>query len=150
MNKILVLGAAALTMVACGKDNFETKPRITSVDTNDNTLNIQENFVADLGFTDKEGDLQTVTIFRNRVNRRGPASFDIPFSIPETNNEPKGSVQVVLEVRDELLFNLSEIRIPGTSPAQYEPATLDLRFLLKDREGNTSDTTEVHRVIINR
>ena len=151
MNKLLFVGALALVVVACSKDKFETKPKITSVSFRDEVIPATGGlFVADLGFTDKEGDINQVFVIRRRINRRDTSTRTLPYAVPETNGENQGQIRVSMPTATDLLILLNPIRIPGTTPPQFETDSLELRFYVRDVEGNTSDTTEAKRLYVTR
>ncbi len=151
MNKLLFAGALALLVVACSKDKFETKPKITSVSFPNEVIPATGGvFVADLGFTDKEGDISKVYVIRRRINRRDTSTRTLPYDVPETNKENQGTIRVSMPTATDLLILLSPIRIPGSTPPQFETDSLDLRFYVKDAEGNTSDTTAAKRLYVTR
>lgn len=152
MKQLLALFTLALALSACDKDKVETKPHVTFksfdkdvVQQNDQTLRVT------LEFTDQEGDLDSVFITRQRLNRRGPSYLDFPYAgIPQFGNQSRGELFVTLPVQEKLVFNLTPLRIPGSNPERYEPDTLQLRFYVKDKEGNVSDTASAKQLIVIR
>lgn len=152
MKRIFVLCALALAIAACNKDKVESTPHLkfksfnkTLIDSNDTELDVT------LEFTDQEGDLDSVFITRQRLNKSRPSYSDYAYDgVPSFGNQTRGELFVSIPVRDQLLFNLSSIRIPGSSPARYEPDTLLMRFYVKDKAGHTSDTTAPKQLIVIR
>jgi len=151
MKRILIFCFVALALTACDKDKVETTPHLKFKSFNSDVLPFSGTLRATLEFTDQEGDLDSIFITRQRTNLRGPSYLDFPYDgIPEFNKQNRGELLVTMNVSDKLMFNLNALRIPGTSPQQFEPDTLLLRFYIKDKEGNVSDTTSPQQLIVIR
>jgi hypothetical protein len=151
MKKIFVFGVIILALAACNKDKVESKPGLKFKSFSSNVIPIGSDVLITLNFTDQEGDLDSVYVIRQRVNKRSfPNSQLIDLGIPKFGGQNSGELQVGLDYGTQLTFNLSALRIPGSSPSVYEPDTLNLRFYVKDKAGNTSDTIGPERLIVMR
>jgi len=140
------------TLVACDKDKFETKPQLTLKSINTNEVPYNGNLVVTLEFTDKEGDVNdSLFVIRERLNVRGPfVAAPSPFKIPNFPERNQGEMQINFDFQTQLISGLPSIRIPGTVPSQYEPDSLILKFVARDKEGNLSDTLTVNDIFVQR
>jgi hypothetical protein len=107
-----------------------------------------------LDFTDQEGDLDSVFMTRQRLNKNDPSpsylDFPLRGNVPEFGNQNRGELQLNLEVQYDVVFNLNPIQIPNTNPRRYEPDTLLIRFYVKDKAGHTSDTAAAKTLYVIR
>ncbi len=140
------------TLVACDKDKFETKPQLKLKSVNNNEVRFNGNLVVTMEFTDKEGDVtDSLFVIRERINVRGPiVAATSPFKIPTFPERNQGEIQVSFDFQTQLIPGLPSIRIPGTVPSQYEPDSLILKFVARDKEGNVSDTLAVSDIFVER
>jgi hypothetical protein len=150
MKKISVFLSAAILFIACDKDSFETKPTLKVESVSSNVVPKGSSLGITLSFTDKEGDVSdTLFIIRQRTNIRGMRTAAAsPYRIPTFPNESKGEIALNLDYVNDLTFGFTEIRIPGTTPSQFEPDSMNLRFVLKDKAGNKSDTASTSVVVL--
>jgi hypothetical protein len=149
MKKLIFLFALTGFIVACDKDDIETKPTLKIESLSSEIVARNQNLKATLSFTDKEGDVNdTIYIIRTRTNKRGPVTLKaIDFKVPDFPAKSKGEISVNLTYTI-LTLQLNPLAIPGNS-SQNEPDTLLLKFVLKDKEKNVSDTA-VANVIVQR
>jgi hypothetical protein len=153
MKNKLVLSILAVVLFACSKDKFETKPQIKIKSINGERIAFKSTLVATLEYTDKEGDLDSVFVVRQRLNRAtgGPLIMPaLPYPLPEFNNETSGDIVVSLAFDNALTLAMTAIRIPGSSPVQFQPDTIQLKFVVKDKAGNLSDTAVSDKIIVAR
>lgn len=149
MKRIIVFSVFALAFAACNKDKVETKPHLSFKSYNSSVIGVGGDVLITLNFTDQEGDLDSVFVLRQRINQRGfSPSQIIDLGIPKFGGQNRGEVQVGLDYGTQLTFNLPALRIPGTN--EYEADTLNLRFYIKDKKGNASDTIGPERLIVMR
>lgn len=152
MKRIFVISILAFVVVACSKDKFETKPHV-SVKSFNPSKNVAQGSALEvrLEFTDQEGDLDSVYVFRKRVNAKGPVTLPgLPFGIPEFNGEKKGEIFINMDYATILTLALNPIHIPGSNPSANYDDSLQLRFVLVDKAKHVSDTTEPKIVFVNR
>lgn len=149
MKRYILFSFLAITIAACSKDNIGTTPSVSIRSFNGTFIDASGVLVADLNFTDKEGDLDSVIVIRRRTNAKGPAYTKIPFGVPKFTGRNKGTLSVYLDYATVLTLALPEIGIPG-SGGRFQPDTLQLKFQLKDKAGNYSDSTDAKQVIVIR
>ena len=137
--------------LACGKDKFQTIPQLKYKSKNTDVVPVNGNLRVTLVYTDKEGDVSdSLIIVRNRLNKRGPVVLPpSPYKIPSFPNAIKGEFEVDFRYNFDLVVGLTPIRITGSNPIRYEPDTMALKFVARDKAGNKSDTASTE-VIVNR
>jgi len=141
-----------LTIIACGKDRFQTVPQLRLKSRNTDVVALNGSLRLNVEFTDKEGDVSdSLWIIRQRLNVRGqiqlPAS---PYKIAEFPTTDKGEFEITLAYQFGLVFGLSPIRITGSNPIRNEIDTLRLKIVARDKAGNKSDTLVVDNVYVTR
>ena len=145
MEKLLLLFAVILTVTACDKDEFETKPQIKIISVSNATLprpSTGPTFSTFLlEFTDKEGDVDSsIVVARQRLNARSTTQVQSEkFIVPEFPDKRQGEIELTLSGTIHLSKNFTALRIPGTAD-QFEPDTIRVSFVLADKKGNRSDT----------
>ena len=145
MEKLLLLFAVILTVTACDKDEFETKPQIKIISVSNETLPRPSTgptyTTILLGFTDKEGDVDSSIVFaRQRLNKRSTVPIQSEkFIVPEFPDKRQGEIELTLSGTIHLSKNFTALRIPGTAD-QFEPDTIRVSFVLADKKGNRSDS----------
>ncbi len=143
MNKLILAGLAAIVLMACNKDKFQTKPRITISDYNSKEISQGDNLEVRLNYTDKEGDVGQGSFFgvRLRQNIRPLAGSDndqldtLRYSLPEMPDIDKGTIVMKLD------FNFLKESLT-------ENDTVVFRIAIKDRAGNASDTLTTAKIVI--
>ena len=136
-------------ILACGKDNFETKPQLEYLSRNTDIVNPGQALRLNIEFRDKEGDVSdTLFIVRQRLNKRGavqlPAAF---YQIPDFPKTDKGEFEITLKYGDHLTAALTPIPLPGS---RKEVDTLRIKIVARDLGGNKSDTLVVDNVYVIR
>ena len=140
-------------MIACGKDNFETKPQLEYLSRNTDIVNPGQALRLNIEFRDKEGDVSdTLFIARQRLNKKQPiqpqASF---YLIPDFPKTDKGEFEITLDYSQHLTTGLPAISIPGSgNPSKKEIDTLRIKIVARDLGGNKSDTLVVDNVYVKR
>jgi hypothetical protein len=148
--KKLVFCFLLFAVIGCDKDTVETVPRVWFKSYSTDVVPQQSALRITLEFTDQEGDLDSVIVSRQRVNARGPHFAFVGFAVPETRGENKGEITISMDYSLRLTSGLNALRIPGSNPSKNEPDTLQLKFRLKDRAGNYSDSTAPQQVVVIR
>lgn len=148
---VLLTIIIALTIIACDKGKFETVPQITVKSKNTDVVPFNGTLSVTLEYTDKEGDVDdSLLVVRERLNVRGPLRPPAsPYKIPTFPDIDKGEFEVNFRYNFDLTVGMTALRVPGSNPAQFEPDTLVLKFVARDKEGNKSDTASTN-VIVNR
>ncbi len=151
MKALLVILTVTLIFFACSKDDFETKPTIEITSASPKVVPQNGNMIVDLDFTDKEGDLAAVYIWKVRLNKlvRPTVRDSIPPRlVPEFPKNQKGELELNLTYQDHLISAQSPRRDPIT--LRLEPDTLNMKFVVKDKAGNVSDTAFLNNIVILR
>ncbi|OLY92772.1 hypothetical protein SAMN05444008_10259 [Cnuella takakiae] len=149
MKVVYGLLALALGLMACNKDEFQTKPQIKVLSATPDVVPIGQALTVSLEFTDKEGDVDdSVTVIRTRINQRDftKLPFTIKYKIPLFPDKTRGEMDVNMAWSTALTLQNSPLRIPGTNT--NEPDTLRLQFSVKDAKGNRSDTITFDKNVI--
>ena len=147
-NGVLLL---MLIMIACDKDKLATRPtiKVKRVDNRTVPANDAVPLIVEFDYADKEGDISEGSMFVHtiRINKEyrepefDPDTFSI--RIPDLGlDRPDGQIEFRIINTD-----LTVARDPGPN---HISDTITIRFALKDRGGNTSDTVEVTPVIVER
>lgn len=150
MKQIFIFIFLAVTIIACSKGKVESVPHVSIKSFNTDIVPVNGTLVADLNFTDKEGDLDSVFMIRIRTNAKGRNYKQIPFAVPTFSGHNQGDISVLMDYINVLTLALTEIRVPGSNPSRNEPDTLQLKFRLKDKAGHYSDSTAPKQVIVIR
>ncbi len=149
---ITVAVVIALTIIACGKDRFQTVPQLRLKSRSTDVVPINGTLRLNVEYTDKEGDVSdSLLIVRQRLNIRGPVTLPVsPYKIPDFPKTDKGEFEISLAYQFGLVFGLSPIRITGSNPVRNEIDTLRLKIVARDKAGNKSDTLVVDNVYVTR
>ena len=134
--------SVAVLLLACGKDKFETKPRLEIKDYSTKELFAGQDLRIRLNFFDKEGDLSEAPVFGEIVRLNlfplGPDQDKVDTFqtvLPEFPSKDNG----------EISFQLSYGFLKEST---IENDTLVFRFAVTDLAGNKSDTITSDKVVI--
>jgi hypothetical protein len=137
---VLFIFSVAVVLIACGKDKFETKPKLEIKDYNTKFVDIGQNLRIRLNYYDKEGDLGGAAIigFKERLNVFPPGrdlvdTFRV--NLPDFPKEDQG----------EISFELGHDRL-NESPIEND--TIIFRFAVTDMAGNKSDTITSDKIVV--
>lgn len=141
----------AVVAGACDKNKFQTKPTLTLKSTNGDIIPAGSGLVLNFEFTDKEGDVNdTLYIKKIRINTvKVPTvrdSFALP--VPTFPKNTQGEIQVTMEHGFYLVSAINPPRDPITGKNHND--TLMMKFVLKDRAKNVSDTVTAGPFIVLR
>jgi hypothetical protein len=139
-------------LVACSKDKFQTKPSVEIKSISPSQVPAGVDLNIELSFTDKEGDLDSIYIKKDRVNSivvPVRASNAFAYQIPEFPEKSKGDIRIPINYELALIAATSPRNQPE-APNGKEPDTLVFRFILKDKAGNFSDTVTSERIVVER
>ncbi len=132
----------AILFIACGKDKFETKPRLEIKDYNTKELVAGQDLVIRLNYFDKEGDLNEAPVIgiikRTNILPLGPNQDKVDTfrtTLPQFPAKDNG------EIRFQLSYNFLK-------ESTVENDTLVFRFAVTDLAGNKSDTITSDQVVI--
>jgi hypothetical protein len=141
MKQFLLVVIAALTIIACGKDTFQSKPQLFLKSVSSTTIPVGGDLQIYLRLTDKEGDFKD-TLWVKKVTTRCPNSnfsdsilYRIPGDVPKKSNFD-GEIKLSFSYAIEL------------QPRCTRPDTAVFSFWMKDDKGNQSDTVRTPSIII--
>jgi hypothetical protein len=145
-----ILGLAVF--VACSKDKFQDKPTIEIKSINPTYVSALSGayMEIEMEFTDKQGDLDSVFLFKERLNQRVKPILApyLPYPLPNFPEKTKGVLKVTLLNTDLAATGNPESK-PG-EPFGKEPDTIQFKIVVKDKSGNASDTITTDQLIIER
>jgi hypothetical protein len=154
MKRVLIFSLLAVGVLSCSKDSFETKPSLEYKSSNTDIVPLGGTLRVELTYTDKEGDLDSVFLIRERLNKKRPVvmpAFKAPeLSLPKDfTGATKADLVFILDYYKWLTvgLGLEAIPVPG-SGGKSEPDTMRYRFVIKDKAKNTSDTASRTFIII--
>jgi len=138
-----LLIAIILLFAGCGKDKFNTTPTLKLENVNTTDLHREQLLKFNFKFTDKEGDISNSIFVRKVVPGCNGSEFQQYYPVPAfpaTQNQ-KGEIFVTFG------YNISGYAdVKGPQCNQNDTATF--QFVLKDMEGNESDTITSPPIII--
>ena len=142
----------AVVAGACDKNKFNTKPTLTLKSQNGDIVPIGATLVLDFEFTDKEGDVDdTIYLKKIRINTiKIPTIRDsLALKVPSFPKNTKGEIRLVLDYNG---YMISAINPPADplNPGKKISDTLMMKFALKDRANNISDTVTIGPIIVLR
>ncbi len=140
---VIFVFSLVILLVACGKDKFETKPRLEIKDYSSREIERGEELRIRKNYIDKERDLNQAPIsgelMRQNILPLGSGSPNLVDTfivlLPDFPSKDKG----------EISFQLDYSRL---KESVIEPDTFLLRFAVTDRAGNKSDTIISDQVVI--
>jgi hypothetical protein len=154
MKKVLAFALILAIVVSCNKDKFQSKPQITIKSTSGKVVDNGQSLRVELEYTDQEGDVDdTIVVKKERINQRRVTTTirDIIYlTVPEFPNKTKAVISLDLEYQNHLISALNPPTVLGSNPPQKESDTLNLKFVLKDKGGNESDTVVLNGVVVLR
>ena len=131
----LITLAIVFATVACSKDKLETKPRIKITEYSSKELMEGEILTIKLNYYDKEGDVGLAQMMSRKIRLNNsppipPGSYksdSLDGYLPDFPDKSSGEISFRLDYN-----TLDE--------SQVQNDTIQFRFALTDRAGNTSDT----------
>jgi hypothetical protein len=152
IKKLVPLFILLVTIAACSKDKFETKPTLTVK--NQSRIVPADNeaiFFVTLEYTDKEGDLSGVrdssiyyqAVLQNVRSVIGGPNYPPAFgSLPEFPEKRSGEIELRL---DRFAYYKQIQNNQGGNDAND---TIVFRIAVKDRAGNVSDTVTTEPIVL--
>ena len=152
MKKGILIGLCLVLLgIACSKDKFQTKPTLEIKSQNGNLIPVGAALILEFEFTDKEGDVDdTLYVKKIRINQRQVPTLRDSFKleVPDFPKNTKGVIKLEMDYQNYLI---SAINPPTTgNPPKAEPDTLMIKFALKDKGNNISDTVTTGPIIVIR
>lgn len=131
-----------ILLIACGKDKYETKPKLEIKDYNTKELFQGQNLRIRLNYFDKEGDLNGAPVIGilKRLNL-----FPLGPDQDKTDTFRTNLPQFPSKDNGEISFDLPYDFLKEST---VENDTLIFRFAVEDLAGNKSDTVTSDQVVI--
>ncbi len=139
---ILVVSSVLILLVACGKDKFESKPRLEIKSYSGKEIFPGQVMSIKLNYFDKEGDLSTAP-FTGIVRRQNLLPISPSQDVIDTIIVPLPEFPV--KDQGEISFDLPYSFLKESTT---ENDTLKFRFSVVDNAGNESDTVVTDQVVI--
>ena len=138
---IFVLSLAIL-LIACGKDKYETKPKLEIKDYNSREIFVGMQLNIRINYFDKEGDLSQAPVIGilRRLN-----VFPLPPSLDKVDTIRTNLPEFPKNDDGEITFTLPYDFLKESTT---ENDTIMFRFAVTDRAGNTSDTVDSAPIVI--
>jgi hypothetical protein len=144
MKYFVLLSLAGMVMLAaCNKSSFQTKPQIKIKSISGNVVPLNGGMTIIFEYTDKEGDVSdSLFMEKVRINQRTATLLrpKVTLDIPDFPKAVKGEFEVNLEYQAHLL---------ATSNTT-ENDSLFLKFAVRDKAGNVSDTLTSELIVIRK
>ena len=142
--KLLILTAIIVTIFACNKDTYTTKPQLTFKSVNGKVFSGASSIIFSLEFTDAEGDISDSIWVQKVTKTKGCNNFSDRVKIPAFTATP--NLKGIFEVGYTTGF------IPGSIytvvPRCGKNDTCYFRFWASDKAKNKSDTVVSSDIII--
>lgn len=144
------LTIGTLFVYSCNKDSVNTRPSLTLKSFNPEIVPINGNAEVRFTFGDKEADLDTLVIYKVRLNKKTTATTrdSLKFSVPAFDNSVNGELNLGLTYQNHLI-SATNPPTSGTPPVK-EPDTVLFKFVLRDKAKNVSDTVFSSPIVIIR
>src|SRR5688572_11174693 len=152
MIRILPIALILIVLVSsCDKNKFQTRPSLSLKSQNGNVVPSGASLQLEFEFTDKEGDVSdTLFVKKIRTNKIVVPTIRDSFklAVPQF---PKNTQGVVLVTLDHTFYLASAVQ-PPKDPVTGDPQddTLMLKFAIRDKAKNISDTVTIGPIIVIR
>lgn len=153
MQKLVLYSTLCLIVIAaCSKDKFQDAPNVTITSINPTQVPLQSTMAIEMEFTDKQGDPDSVFLFKSRINRvQRPVlpNANLAYKLPDFPEKTKGTLKITLRYNEELV---SAQKAPDQigAPNNKEPDTIVYKIVVKDKGGNVGDTVTTDPLVIER
>jgi len=134
--------STALLFISCGKDKFQTAPRLTIASYNTKEVQPGQELDIRFNYTDKEGDVGggEFTAIIERMNQKPLLPSEdkadtIRNMVPDAPKTPQA------ELRFQLIYDFLK-------ESTFENDSIRIKFSVVDREGNSSDTLTSDPLVI--
>jgi hypothetical protein len=151
-SKLVLILLVIAAVISCKKDKLATKPKIKITSVNTTVVPLNGSFKVTLEFADKEGDVSdSIFVKKIRLNKRVVATTRDSFSLkmPDFPLNSRGEIVIDLTYQN-ILSAITPPTIPGSNPPVKEPDTLIVKFSLKDKAKNLSDTATTSQIAVIR
>jgi hypothetical protein len=153
MQKLVLYSILCLIVIAaCSKDKFQDAPNVTITEINPTQVPLQSTMSIEMEFTDKQGDPDSVFLFKSRINsvsRPVLPNANLAYELPDFPEKTKGTLKITLRYNEELVSAQKAPDQPG-APNNKEPDTIVYKIVVKDKGGNVGDTVTTDPLVIER
>jgi hypothetical protein len=153
MQKLVLYSSLCLMVIAaCSKDKFQDAPNVTIKSINPTQVPLQSPVSIEMEFTDKQGDPDSVFLFKKRLNSvQVPVlpNANLAYGLPDFPEKTKGTLKVTLFYNTELV-TAQKPRDQIGAPNNKEPDTIVFKIVVKDKSGNVGDTVTTDQLVIER
>jgi hypothetical protein len=149
--KLFVLLTVMAGLIACDKSKYNTKPSLKLRNISSREIPVGGSMVIEFDYTDKEGDISNQLILKKERNNRRKVSTvrdSLSLPVPDFPKFKQGVVEATLTYQFYLVS--AGTPLPANTPTGFESDSLTLKFVLKDKSDNVSDTVVVENVVIQR
>jgi hypothetical protein len=146
MRNTIITGLISLLIFGCKKDKFSTTPQLKYKSVSTKVLFPDQIITFKLSYTDAEGDLEDSLYVEKVVPRCSSSNFTQKYPLPRfpTGKNAEGEIEVAYAHGINLLPDYPTIGAPICSTND----TCFLRFMLKDKAQNKSDTVNSEMIVI--
>ncbi len=131
--KILIVAVSVMMMIACSKDKYETKPKLTFTKVNGESFYQGSNLQFSFEVTDKEGDIQDTMWLEKISYTCGADGYILSGNqVPDFTSRK----DLLAEINIDLIYGSDFGGCTGRTDSCY------FRFWIKDKAGHVSDTVE--------
>jgi len=132
----------AILLIACGKDKYETKPKLEIKDYSSKEIFSGMQLNIRINYFDKEGDLSQAPVI-GKLRRLNV--FPLPPSLDKVDTIRTNLPEFPKNDNGEITFSLPYDFLKESTT---ENDTIMFRFSVTDRAGNTSDTVDSAPIVI--
>ncbi|MGG9971809.1 hypothetical protein ACQ33O_08470 [Ferruginibacter sp. SUN002] len=144
MRYTIIIAIFSFVFIACSKDKFTTKPQLTFKSANTNVVEKENVLEFTLDFTDEEGDIDSLFMFKITKN--------CSLSDLKDSSEITASLPRVKKQRGDLIVTyknaVNAFPYLPCYPLCTENDTCYFRFVLMDKAKNKSDTLNTGQIVI--
>jgi hypothetical protein len=137
----------SLFIFSCGKDKFNTKPKLTYKGVNAKTIAKNTDLKLSLVATDKEGDLtDSIYIFKINRNCIGKDTLRLFYKMPTypTNSD----LEIPISVNFTYGQGSQYPNLPIASSCNNRNDSCRFRFVIRDKAKNVSDTVDSEEIVL--
>ena len=135
---VTILTLSGILLYGCSKDSSNSKPILKLESVSSEVVARNSDLRLEFSFEDGEGDLDSVYMYKTRVNKLKVTTLrdTLKYMVPENQNTKSGTLRIDLEYQNHLISALT----PPGSGTNREPDSLIIKFIAKDKAKNVSDT----------
>jgi hypothetical protein len=135
---VTILAITGILITGCGKDSSNSKPTLKLESVSSEIVPQNSDLRVEFSFEDAEGDLDSVYMYKVRVNKLKVTTLrdTLKYAVPANESTKSGTLRIDLDYQNHLISALT----PPGSGSNREPDSLVIKFIAKDKAKNISDT----------